>query len=92
MSQNISGTFVSEKVSKIRWRPDPFNTSHSFVTGSWDNLQENSIKLWDFQECESDTDIYPFVASSVLVPGDVTELAVRTKQLYRHCKICCNSF
>lgn len=76
MSQNICGTFVSEKVNKIRWRPDPFNNSHSFITGSWDNLQENTIKLWDFQEGDSDTDIYPFVAHSTLVTGDVTELSV----------------
>lgn len=76
MSQNINGTFVSEKVNKIRWRPDPFNSSHSFITGSWDNLQENAIKLWDFQENESDTDIYPFLTNYVLVPGDVTELTV----------------
>lgn len=76
MSQNISGTFVSEKVSKIRWRPDPFNSSHSFVTGSWDNLQDNAIRLWDFQEGDTDTDIYPFVAHSISIPGDVTELAV----------------
>lgn len=76
MSQNICGTFVSEKVNKIRWRPDPFNNSHSFITGSWDNLQENTIKLWDFQEGETDTDIYPFVAHATLVTDDVTELTV----------------
>lgn len=76
MSQNVSGTFVSEKVNKVRWMPDPFNDSHSFLTGSWDNLKENTIKLWDFQESEGDTDIYPFVAHSVIATGDVTELAV----------------
>lgn len=76
MSHNIHGTFVSEKISRIRWRPDVMNESHFFVTGSWDNTQ-NNIKLWDFQENEDDGDIYPFTVTELPHKGDVTELKVR---------------
>lgn len=75
MSQNVNGTYVSEKINKIRWRPDPFNNSHSFVTGSWDN-DTNSIKLWDFQESTEDSDVYPYVISNFSFEGDVTECKV----------------
>lgn len=37
MSDNIHGTFISEKVSKIRWKPEDFSEAKSFLTGSWDN-------------------------------------------------------
>lgn len=76
MSQNIHGTFVSEKISKIRWRPDQFNNSNSFVTGSWDN-EENHIKLWSIISDEDENDIYPTELKLHNVDGDVTELKVR---------------
>lgn len=79
MIQNITGTFVSEKINKVRWRPDPFNNCHSFLSGSWDNYQENTVKLWDVQETETYADVAdvsPSVTASVTVTGDVTELAV----------------
>ncbi|CAH0558752.1 unnamed protein product [Brassicogethes aeneus] len=72
MSHNLHGTFVSQKVNKIRWRPDSFNNSHFFITGSWDDDQ-NTIKLWDFQENEEDDDIYPFLVATHNHNGDVTE-------------------
>ncbi|KAK4882408.1 hypothetical protein RN001_005727 [Aquatica leii] len=72
MVQNVHGTFISEKINKIRWRPDPFNDSHSFITGSWDNDQ-NNIKLWNFEKGEDDADIYPFVIQNYEFEGDVTE-------------------
>lgn len=44
--ENINAKYVSQKISKTRWRP----VSHSslqqpdiFVTGSWDNEVEKSI-------------------------------------------------
>ncbi|EFA03069.1 nucleoporin Nup43 [Tribolium castaneum] len=73
MAHNIHGTFVSEKVNKIRWRPDFMNASHYFVTGSWDNDQ-NSIKLWDFQENEEDAEVYPFLVAEFPHNGDITEV------------------
>ncbi|KAF5301006.1 hypothetical protein FQR65_LT08989 [Abscondita terminalis] len=72
MVQNVHGTFISEKINKVRWRPDPFNQSHSFLTGSWDNDQ-NNIKLWNFEQGEDDTDIYPFIVQNYPFEGDVTE-------------------
>ncbi|GLV31898.1 Nucleoporin 43kD [Carabus blaptoides fortunei] len=72
MSQNVHGTFVSEKISKIRWRPDQFENSHSFVTGSWDN-DENTIKLWKLVTTDED-DIYPCELKSYRANGDVTEI------------------
>ncbi|KAJ3634208.1 hypothetical protein MTP99_011112 [Tenebrio molitor] len=72
MTHNIHGTFVSEKINKIRWRPDFMNDSHYFITGSWDNYQ-NSIKLWDFQENEEDAEVYPFPVAECPHKGDVTE-------------------
>ncbi|CAH1175603.1 unnamed protein product [Phaedon cochleariae] len=72
MSHSLHGTFVSEKINKIRWRPDEFNNSHFFITGSVDNDQ-NNVKLWDFYENEEEDDIYPFLVSTFPYCGDVTE-------------------
>lgn len=77
MSENsIHGTFVSEKISKIRWRPDQFGNSSTFLTGSWDN-DVNSIKLWNLITDEDDNDIYPVELKSYSSDGDISELKVR---------------
>ncbi|KAJ8934095.1 hypothetical protein NQ318_004976 [Aromia moschata] len=73
MSSSVHGTFVSEKINKIRWRPDPFDNSHYFITGSVDN-DVNHIKLWDFHENQEEDDIYPFLVSTFPYCGDVTEI------------------
>lgn len=75
MTYVLHGTFVSEKINKIRWRPEEFNNSHFFITGSVDNDQ-NSIKLWDFHENQEEDDIYPYLVSTYPYSGDVTELKV----------------
>lgn len=36
MSDAVHGTFVSQKISKIRWKPEQLNESQHFVTGSFD--------------------------------------------------------
>ncbi|KAF5295321.1 hypothetical protein FQA39_LY13186 [Lamprigera yunnana] len=72
MVQSVHGTFISEKINTIRWRPDAFNDSHSFITGSWDSDQ-NNIKLWNFEASEDDTEIYPFIIENFEIIGDVTE-------------------
>jgi len=33
----MQGTFVSEKISKIRWQHADFTEARYFLTGSWDN-------------------------------------------------------
>lgn len=73
MSHSLHGTFVSEKINKIRWRSDEFNNCHYFVTGSVDNIQ-NNVKLWDFCENIEDDDIYPFLIFNDPYCGDVTEV------------------
>uniref|UniRef100_A0A6I8NSL2 Nucleoporin 43 n=1 Tax=Ornithorhynchus anatinus TaxID=9258 RepID=A0A6I8NSL2_ORNAN len=45
--------FVSQKISKARWRPPPAGTLHpadTFATGSWDN-EENKVSLWSIGDC-----------------------------------------
>lgn len=75
MTQNVQGTFVSEKLNKIRWRPDIFDVCRSFISASWDN-DINTIKLWNFRESEDDPNVYPYVVSEYLFSGDVTEAKV----------------
>nr|CAH7742510.1 unnamed protein product [Callosobruchus chinensis] len=72
MSHSLHGTYVSEKINKIRWKPDEFNNCHFFVTGSIDN-EENFLKLWDFTTILED-DIYPFQVASLASDGDITEI------------------
>lgn len=83
MSHNVHGTFISEKINKIRWRPNPFNDSNSFITGSWDN-DKNSIRLWDFQSGDDDSDIYPYTICSYPFEGDVTECQVSSLKCSGH--------
>ncbi|XP_044761105.1 nucleoporin Nup43 [Coccinella septempunctata] len=71
MANNIQGTFVSQKINKIRWRPDPFNNSHSFISCSWDD-ERNSVKLWDFRE-NDESEVYPFIITEMEHEGDITE-------------------
>ncbi|XP_030762487.1 nucleoporin Nup43 [Sitophilus oryzae] len=73
MSHNLHGTFVSEKINKIRWRPGGIQSLNLFVTGSIDN-EKNTIKLWDFCENDEENDIYPFTISSYMYDGDVADI------------------
>nr|CAI5860046.1 unnamed protein product [Callosobruchus analis] len=72
MSHSLHGSYVSEKINKIRWKPDDFNNCHFFVTGSIDN-EENFLKLWDFTTVVED-DIYPYQVASLASDGDITEI------------------
>ncbi|EGV97153.1 Nucleoporin Nup43 [Cricetulus griseus] len=57
--EEIYAKFVSQKISKTRWRPVPsgsLQTAETFATGSWDN-EENCVSLWsigDFGNLDSD--------------------------------------
>lgn len=74
MSPGIQGTFVSEKVNRVRWVPEEHSESTSFLTGSWDN-DVNSIKLWSFEaNFEEEGADYPKVVNTFEIDGDVTEL------------------
>uniref|UniRef100_A0A8D1QMK7 Nucleoporin 43 n=1 Tax=Sus scrofa TaxID=9823 RepID=A0A8D1QMK7_PIG len=46
--EEIYAKFVSQKISKTRWRPlssGSLQTAETFATGSWDN-EENYVSLW----------------------------------------------
>ncbi|KAL1508944.1 hypothetical protein ABEB36_003758 [Hypothenemus hampei] len=73
LSHNLHGTFISQKVNKIRWKPERFGESHFFIMGSVDNVI-NHITLWDLCENSDDEDIYPFPVTEQAYCGDVTEL------------------
>ncbi|XP_032263566.1 nucleoporin Nup43 isoform X2 [Phoca vitulina] len=57
--EDIYAKFVSQKISKTRWRPVPpgsLQTADTFAAGSWDN-EENYVSLWsigDFGNLDSD--------------------------------------
>lgn len=42
----VNGTFISEKVSRVRWIPEQYTTPSSFLTGSWESHSSSAIKLW----------------------------------------------
>ncbi|XP_050304526.1 nucleoporin Nup43 [Anthonomus grandis grandis] len=73
MSHNLHGTFISEKISKIRWKPETLGESHFFITGSVDN-DTNKIRLWDAYENIEEDDVYSFNVAEYPYCGDVTEL------------------
>ncbi|XP_037082016.1 nucleoporin Nup43-like [Pollicipes pollicipes] len=58
MSEGIqrTNTFVSKKVSCVRWRPptqQAFAQSSQFVSGSWDD-EENCVQLWHWTDSGDD--------------------------------------
>lgn len=75
----LYGTFVGEKVSKVRFMQEKYKAVDSFVTGSWGS-STNSVKLWklvkdDFSAAEEpESDYVPKEVSKVLIDGDVTGL------------------
>lgn len=73
----VSGNFISEKVSRVRWIPEQYTASDSFLTGSWE-FAENNIKIWrlassDFS-AEDQNESVPKCTSTVSIAGDVTGL------------------
>ena len=76
MSENtkINGSFVSEKISKIRFVQENYEESTKFVSGSASN-----IKLWkliksDFMMGEDENELVPKNLAKIPVTGDVTGL------------------
>lgn len=71
----VNGSFISEKVSKIRWIPEQYTVPDSFVTGSWD-FPVNSVKVWQLQSnnLTDDAEIVPKCTASKKIHGDVTGL------------------
>ncbi|OXU27468.1 hypothetical protein TSAR_011206 [Trichomalopsis sarcophagae] len=70
--QSIQGTFVSEKISKVRWKHEDFTDANYFLTGSWDD-SANKVSYWTFQKNDEE-ELYPACITSYPVIGDVTEI------------------
>lgn len=45
MVVNVCGTFVSQKIQKVRWKPD--NLCDTIVSGSWDD--DVSVLIYFFR-------------------------------------------
>lgn len=79
MPLDVQGTFVSQKINKIRWIPEEYAETTCFFTGSWDDDQ-NSIKVWTLESPHEDEDVeYPRTLSEFPVDGDVTEIKFTEK-------------
>lgn len=72
-SSSVIGTFVSQKINKIRWIQEQYVEGNSFLTGSWEN-SENSIRLWSHKPAEDDSEVSPEEQAEIEFSGDVTEL------------------
>lgn len=73
MVNNVYGTFISQKINKIRWKPD--SLTDTLVTGSWDDEQDNKIILWKYNKMDSeDSLVKPKIQCSIDHDGDVTEI------------------
>lgn len=46
----MHGTFVGEKINKVRWKPEDLVESDIFLTGSWDNGVRNIHLLQNFKQ------------------------------------------
>ncbi|XP_050546835.1 nucleoporin Nup43 isoform X2 [Daktulosphaira vitifoliae] len=68
--------FVGRKINKVRWKPEDLMTSTMFVTGSWDNEQDNVVELWGLnpEEGELTNDFPPKLLDSIQQDGDVTQI------------------
>lgn len=74
MPIDVQGAFVSQKINKIRWIPEDYVETKSFLTGSWDDYT-NSVKVWSFENPQEDVDVqYPRALSEFTVEGDVTQI------------------
>lgn len=69
----MHGTFVGEKINKVRWKPEDLTESDIFLTGSWDN-GTNQLVLWLYPPKDDDADTYPCSIGTHPHYGDVTEL------------------
>ncbi|XP_011555757.3 nucleoporin Nup43 [Plutella xylostella] len=73
MPLEVQGTFVSQKISRVRWIPEEYVETKCFFTGSWDD-DVNSVKVWSLESREDEEATYPRQLSEYKVSGDVTEL------------------
>lgn len=77
-ADQVNCSFVSEKVSKIRFVQEKYKQADTFITGSWGS-EPNAIGLWHLTKEElsnedGESDYTPKAISKVKVDGDVTGL------------------
>lgn len=77
-SDQVNCSFVSEKVSKIRFVQEKYKQADTFVTGGWGS-DLNAIGLWKLTKDEqsndeTESDYTPKSISKIKVDGDVTGL------------------
>ncbi|XP_050420904.1 nucleoporin Nup43 [Adelges cooleyi] len=73
---NTFAEFIGRKVNKVRWKPEDLMASTMFVTGSWDNDEDNVLELWGLSSQDEDLakDFPPKLLDSVQQDGDVTQI------------------
>lgn len=74
----VNCSFVSEKVSKIRFVQEKYKQADTFITGGWGS-DVNAIGLWklardDLTNDDNEGDYMPNAISKVSIDGDVTGL------------------
>ncbi|XP_065089178.1 nucleoporin Nup43-like [Ochlerotatus camptorhynchus] len=72
----VNSTFISEKVSRIRWIPEQYDESNSFITGSWD-LDVNNLKVWKLVRndyADDENEFVPKCTAEICFPGDLSGL------------------
>lgn len=77
-ADQVNCSFVSEKVSKIRFVQEKYKQADTFITGSWGS-EPNAIGLWNLTKEElsnedGESDYTPKAISKLKVDGDVTGL------------------
>ncbi|XP_026731474.1 nucleoporin Nup43 [Trichoplusia ni] len=79
MPLDVQGTFVSQKINKIRWIAEDYVETKCFFTGSWDD-DVNSVKVWTIESPHEEDEIeYPRQLSEYPVEGDVTQIKFTEK-------------
>lgn len=76
--EGTNAKYVSQKISKTRWRPGSSYTPDVFATGSWDN-EENKVSIWSigdqvFSGMEDEFEGDPQLLCECKHGGDVLDL------------------
>ncbi|XP_065203661.1 nucleoporin Nup43 [Planococcus citri] len=72
MVVSVCGTFVSQKIQKVRWKPD--NLCDTVVSGSWDD-DDNKLTLWRCYKMENEEGFVKLKAQSCAQHyGDIMEI------------------
>lgn len=77
-TERINCSFVSEKVSKIRFVQEKYKLADTFITGGWGS-NTNAVSLWKLSKDEltsddNEYDYTPKSISKIAVDGDITGL------------------